>query len=457
MKTRKNKHIRHNKTQKHIFKYLTKIPGYNEKLKSKMIASHIHLPNTEKYLHYWFIQCEKSPETAPLFFWTNGGPGCSSLIGLFEEIGPFKIKENLEVEYNPLTWAKFANVVYLEHPVGVGFSYSNLKKDYINNDKIDSQDNLSFTIEFFKLFSNFKKNKLYICGESYAGHYVPLWVKEIINYNKNKDIDKINLKGFILMNPYLNYISGNEAQVETLWGHQKIPFHLWKTYKKKCRTNDLNIYQKNKCDSLSDTIVKVSGKINPYAIDYPTCVHSHAHRLLSHYTKNHKQLKYNYIPCDDTYTEQYLNSKKFRDFQKDLINDTMPFKVKWKACADYNPFKYSVKDGQVDLSDTFNSIILDESIKGLDILIMSGTNDSICGTIKTQSFLDNLKLNKIIKWKEYYVNEQISGYLVKYHGIKHHEQKKLYFTTINLAGHEIPMYKPKIANDIVINFLKNKL
>jgi hypothetical protein len=34
-----------------------------------------------KNLHYWFVESTRSPESDPVAFWTNGGPGCSGLLG----------------------------------------------------------------------------------------------------------------------------------------------------------------------------------------------------------------------------------------------------------------------------------------------------------------------------------------------------------------------------------------
>lgn len=55
--------------------------------------------------------------------WLNGGPGCSSLLGLMQEIGPYVI-DNGETTYveNPWSWNKNAHLLFLEAPFGVGFS-----------------------------------------------------------------------------------------------------------------------------------------------------------------------------------------------------------------------------------------------------------------------------------------------------------------------------------------------
>jgi carboxypeptidase C (cathepsin A) len=60
-----------------------------------------------------------------VILWLNGGPGCSSLVGLIEENGPFHVKDNGNTVYeNVYAWNKVGHVIYLEFPAGVGFSYS---------------------------------------------------------------------------------------------------------------------------------------------------------------------------------------------------------------------------------------------------------------------------------------------------------------------------------------------
>lgn len=79
-----------------------------------------------KRLHYWLVTSENNPDADPTVLWLNGGPGCSSLDGWAYEHGPFRINATdptqlVQFDYN---WNKQANMLYLEAPVGVGFSYS---------------------------------------------------------------------------------------------------------------------------------------------------------------------------------------------------------------------------------------------------------------------------------------------------------------------------------------------
>ena len=102
------------------------LPGWNGSLPSKQFSGYLDISETKHY-HYWFVECENNPENAPVILWLNGGPGCSSLDGLFTEHGPFRldtISKPFALQYFNYTWSKLANVIYLESPIGVGFSYS---------------------------------------------------------------------------------------------------------------------------------------------------------------------------------------------------------------------------------------------------------------------------------------------------------------------------------------------
>jgi len=78
-------------------------------------------------MFYWFFESRSNPDTDPLLIWLNGGPGCSSLIGLFFEQGPFEIKNqgDTKATLRSVAWNQKANVIFLEQPLGVGFSDAN--------------------------------------------------------------------------------------------------------------------------------------------------------------------------------------------------------------------------------------------------------------------------------------------------------------------------------------------
>ena len=106
------------------------------------------LPSDEKTggkIFYWFIECANEPEKAPLMIWLNGGPGCSSMDGLFLELGPFRIKGD-SIDINPYSWHNVANMVFIDQPVGTGFSFTRSKSGYARNDAMINEQFYAFLL-----------------------------------------------------------------------------------------------------------------------------------------------------------------------------------------------------------------------------------------------------------------------------------------------------------------------
>jgi len=152
--------------------------------------------NYDSNMFFWFIPAtEVDPMTAPVVIWLQGGPGGSSMFGLLEIHGPFQSvfdgNGNVQAEVNPHAWTKEANVIYIDNPVGAGFSYS----DKLPSTEEEVENDLyEFLIQWFQLFPQYQGLPFFPFGESYAGKFVPRISKKIHDENPGASI-KINLSG----------------------------------------------------------------------------------------------------------------------------------------------------------------------------------------------------------------------------------------------------------------------
>lgn len=156
-----------------------------------------------------------------LFFIYDWIIGCSGLLGFLTEQGPFRPQKDMSLQFNKYAWNTISNMVFIESPCGVGFSYSDnadTEADYSPNDDSTAVDNYSLIQEFLKRFPQFAKNDLYITSESYGGHYMPTLAKEIVAQNAKGFNPPLNFKGFAVGNPATTMRSTIPASMEAYWG-----------------------------------------------------------------------------------------------------------------------------------------------------------------------------------------------------------------------------------------------
>ncbi|KAK6242332.1 hypothetical protein SCA6_007721 [Theobroma cacao] len=163
-------------------------------------------PATDSAIFYTFYEAQTptSPlSETPLLIWLQGGPGCSSMIGNFFELGPWRVVsscsqnvEHLSLEPNSGSWNRLFGLLFLDNPIGTGFSIASTPQE-IPRDQISVAKHLFIAItKFISLDPLFKRRPIYITGESYAGKYVPAIGYYILKKNSQLVAsERLNLKG----------------------------------------------------------------------------------------------------------------------------------------------------------------------------------------------------------------------------------------------------------------------
>ncbi|OSD01947.1 alpha/beta-hydrolase [Trametes coccinea BRFM310] len=157
-------------------------------------------PNETRKLFFWFFPPGPQGSLDDLIFWTNGGPGCSSLEGLLQENGPFQWSYGqAHPTQNEYSWTNLSSILYVEQPVGTGFS---LGKPNISNEDQLAEQVVGFMQQFLDVFKELQGKKLYLTGESYAGMYVPYIANYIYEHPKALNL---SLTGFWVSDPVLGW------------------------------------------------------------------------------------------------------------------------------------------------------------------------------------------------------------------------------------------------------------
>ncbi|KAF3946665.1 hypothetical protein CMV_027094 [Castanea mollissima] len=127
------------------------LPGYSGSLPFKLETGYIGVGDLDDVqLFYYFIESERSPRDDPLVLWLTGGPGCSAFSGLVYEIGPLSFdfdtssRDSPTFKLNPFSWTKVANIIFVDAPVGTGFSYARSWEGYSITDTISAAQTYSF-------------------------------------------------------------------------------------------------------------------------------------------------------------------------------------------------------------------------------------------------------------------------------------------------------------------------
>ncbi|KAJ6813972.1 serine carboxypeptidase-like 40 [Iris pallida] len=389
-------------------------------------------PENGRALFYYFVEAPEDSSSKPVVLWLNGGPGCSSLgYGAMEELGPFRVNsDGKTLSINNYAWNNVANILFLESPAGVGFSYSNTTSDYDKSgDKRTAEDSYTFLINWLERFPQYKSRDFYITGESYAGHYAPELVYTILENNKISNNTVINLRGVAIGNAYVDKISNDIGGYAYYWSHALISDETYVAIQSNCNLSS-NVVSA-KCMKAMNDASGESGDIDGYNIYAPLCHSSSSSSRFGDAIRD-------FDPCSDNYVYAYLNSP---DVQKALHANVTGLPYDWESCSNFLPW--------TDEPDTVLPTIKQLISSGINFWLYSGDVDGVVPITSTRYSIKMLGLPVKNSWRPWYINSEVGGYVEEYDGLT--------LATIRGAGHEVPSYQPERALTMISSFLEGKL
>ncbi|XP_020884038.1 serine carboxypeptidase-like 12 isoform X3 [Arabidopsis lyrata subsp. lyrata] len=213
------------------------LPGFEGPLPFELETGYIGIGEKEEVQSfYYFIKSENNPKEDPLLLWLSGGPGCSSITGLLFENGPLALKSEVyngsvpSLVSTTYSWTKTANIIFLDQPIGAGFSYSRTPLIDTPTDTGEVKNIHEFLQKWLSKHPQFSSNPFYACGDSYSGMIVPALVQEISKGNYICCTPPINLQvGYILGNP-ITSIEDQNYQVPFSHGMALISDELYELY-----------------------------------------------------------------------------------------------------------------------------------------------------------------------------------------------------------------------------------
>ncbi|KAL5724472.1 Serine carboxypeptidase-like 45 [Ranunculus cassubicifolius] len=398
----------------------------------------------QRALFYYFVEAEIDPVSKPLVIWFNGGPGCSSLgVGAFSENGPFRPNGKVLVR-NEHSWNKEANMLYLEAPVGVGFSYSSQTSFETVDDKITGMDNLVFLQRWFEKFPQYRQRALYITGESYAGHYIPQLAELIIEFNKKKKL--FNLKGIALGNPVLEFATDFNSRAEYMWSHGLISDSTYNVFTSTCNySRYVSEYYRGSVSPLCSMVMtqvseETSRFVDKYDVTLDVCISSVFSQSA---ILNPQQVTENLDVCIEDETVNYLNR---RDVQKALHAHLVGVN-RWTVCS--NVLDYDVLNLERPTINMVGRIVK----AGIPVLVYSGDQDSVIPLTGSRKLVHGLaqalRLNISAPYRVWFQGKQVGGWSQVYGNI-------LSFATIRGASHEAPFSQPERSLVMFKAFLEGR-
>ncbi|KAJ2929431.1 hypothetical protein H1R20_g7659, partial [Candolleomyces eurysporus] len=406
----------------------------------------------DKHLFFWFFESRTAPADAPLILWLNGGPGCSSSTGLLFELGPCSIAdEGRNVTYNPHSWTNNANIIFLDQPVNVGFSYAD-GSTTVNSSPVAGKDVYAFLELFLKRYPKYSTQPFHIAAESYGGTYAPNFASVIHKANKelklrpDDSLKHINLDSVILGNgqtdPYIQYASIPDYVCEG-------PYAVYDPESPQCQSMRTKV-------PTCQRLVKSCYNFNSKFACLPAILYCNS-QLMGPIVQSGRNPYDARRPCDRSkdgdlcykqmsWIENWLNDPKIKatlgvDPEREFASCNMEVNQAFVANGD------GAHNSAALLPDLVND--------GVRLLVYAGNADMMCNFIGNERWLDALETKfseefrktKAVPWVTL-SGGNVAG-KVRSAGSSSFTAGNVTFVEVYEAGHMVPYDQPEAALDLI--------
>ncbi|KAI0901605.1 carboxypeptidase S1 [Annulohypoxylon nitens] len=421
----------------------------------------------DQHIFWWFFESRnQDPTEAPLTVWINGGPGSSSMIGLFEELGPCGVDYFGKVYNNPYSWSNVSNMLFIDQPTQVGFSYSKPVNAWVSEDGsivslpdatcpdyaeesscgTYSYPNVTLTANsttnaapnfwktlqgFMGAFPQYSRSGFHFATESYGGHYAPVFNAYIEEQNEKKipGAKEIQLETVLIGNGWYDPIIQYQAYYNfTVFPGNTYDYAPFNASIESQFYN--NLYGPGNClDRLNDCKATGLNQVCKNADSFcANLVESVYDNVLGRDEYDMRELVPDPFPYG-FYTD-YLNSGELQSAIGAFINFTS------------NNVVYEAFDNTGDDSREMGTI---EDIryllsKGVTVAIYAGDADYNCNWLGGEAVAEEIAAPGFSKagYVDMVTSDNVTHGQVKQAG-------KFSFTRIYESGHEVPFYQPLAA------------
>ncbi|XP_022679889.1 serine carboxypeptidase-like 7 isoform X1 [Setaria italica] len=435
---------------------VTSLPGFDGRLPFHLETGYVEVGEANDNganLFYYFVQAESEPAAAPFVLWLTGGRRCSVLSGLAYEIGPVRfVLEPYDgtlprLHYNTNSWTKVSHILFVDSPVGAGFSFSREPKGYDSGDISSSLQLHEFLLKWFNDHPEYLANPFYVGGDSYAGKIVPFLAQIISEARSSSGIEAgmktvPNLKGYLVGNPVTGDSVDSSSKVPFAHGFGLVSDQLYETILEHCQGEEHTDPANVLCTQAMDTVHNLISEVGKGHVLLDRCVSASPVTNVNISSDDRKILReeigvgqLNHPPARPPFhcfTYRYYLSYFWANDRR--TRDALGIKEgtvdEWVRCRDVGELPYAI--------DIKSAIKYHRNVtsRGYRALVYSGDHDPVVPHLGTQAWVRSLNFSVVDDWRAWHLDGQAAGFTISY-------SNSMTFATIKGGGHTAPEYEPE--------------